>query len=300
LTFSLTPTAVYDDYWRFAAERHRAYLLRLVQPTPPWTDDPIISAYRFTNVFRAADRVSQYLIAEVQYGRGRSQDPIELFFRTMLFNLFKKIETWELLETALGPIDSSIDLELVSSELTTAMLRGDRIYTAAYIMPSPAFGYDKKHKNHLALLAHMLAQGLPAKLLRARSLREVYEAILAYSGIGPFLAYQYAIDLNYTAMLEFREDEFVVPGPGALDGIAKCFSDLDGATPTQVIHRMHETQEQEFARLGLRFGEISKYARMKHPSIRGVNDRLKIKQNYRVDPAPIPIPFFPPRWGINI
>ncbi|HZJ12657.1 MAG TPA: nucleotide kinase domain-containing protein [Methyloceanibacter sp.] len=31
-------------------------------------------SYPFTNAYRASDRVSQFLIREVQYGAGRSQD----------------------------------------------------------------------------------------------------------------------------------------------------------------------------------------------------------------------------------
>jgi len=53
--------------------------------------------------------------------------------------------------------------------------------------------------------------------------REVYERLLRYPGLGPFLAFQYAIDLNYSDLLDFDEDDFVVAGPGALDGISKCF-----------------------------------------------------------------------------
>ena len=37
--------------------------------------------------------------------------------------------------------------------------------------------------------------------------------------------------------LDFGEDEFVVPGPGALDGIKKCFADTGGLTPTAAIER---------------------------------------------------------------
>jgi hypothetical protein len=49
------PGPVYDSYWRFAAARHDVYLRRLRGEPPPWTDDPVIAAWRFTNVYRAAD-----------------------------------------------------------------------------------------------------------------------------------------------------------------------------------------------------------------------------------------------------
>ena len=64
-TLSVTP--VFDTYWRFAARRQSLFHRRVVGSLPPWTDDPILKFYRFTNVYRAADRVSQYLIRHVLY-----------------------------------------------------------------------------------------------------------------------------------------------------------------------------------------------------------------------------------------
>src|SRR2546430_9607468 len=74
------PTEVYETYWRFAAERQAIFFRRLAGLPAPWTSDPILARYKFTNVYRASDRVSQYLIRHVIY-RGR-QDPVEAFFRT--------------------------------------------------------------------------------------------------------------------------------------------------------------------------------------------------------------------------
>src|SRR3546814_3802481 len=83
-----------------------------------------------------------------------------------------------------------------------------------------------------------------------RSLRELYELLVSVESFGPFLAFQLTIDLNYSSALNFDEAEFVVPGPGALDGISKCFEDLGGLSPTDVIMEMTHIQEEEFARLG--------------------------------------------------
>jgi len=48
------------------------------------------------------------------------------------------------------------------------------------------------------------------------------------------------------------------------------------------------------------FCEISKYARIAHPTIAGLSGRTRIKQIYRRDPAPIAEPFYPPRWNLEI
>jgi len=75
------PSPVFESYWRFAAERHRIYEQRLRGLPAPWTADPVLSAYRFTNVFRAADRVSQFLIRDVIYRGDQTVD--EIVFRVL-------------------------------------------------------------------------------------------------------------------------------------------------------------------------------------------------------------------------
>ena len=314
----MTPTVVFDTYWRFAAERLVMFYRRYSDPAGPWTSDPILRSYRFTNAYRAADRVSQYLIAEVQAREDRPQAPRELFFRTMLFKIFNRIETWEALEDRFGPLEwRRLDLAKIDQALEELRLRGRKIYSAAYIMPSPALGHARKHSNHLALLKHMMEDRQPERVRQAPSLRSVYELILRYPGLGPFLAFQYTIDLNYSCMLDFEELEFVVAGPGALDGISKCFADTNGLSAEEVIHWVTDRQDAEFRRLGLDFPglfgrrlqpidcqnlfcEISKYARVAHPEIGGIANRTCIKQSYRPSNRPTPMPMFPERWGICV
>jgi hypothetical protein len=309
-------TAVYESYWHFAAERLRMYMRRLNHPDGPWTVDPVLRAHRFTNSYRVLDRVSQYLIREVQYRTDRSQSPAEVFFRTMMFKIFNKIETWELLENILGPLSwQSFDASAASRVLTDAMRRGQRIYSAAYIMPAPPFGKKFKHDNHLALLLAMMSDGLLGQIEKAQSLEEVYVALRNVPGFGSFLAFQYSIDLNYSSLIAFEEADFVVAGPGALDGISKCFTSTDGLTAEELIYLMVNIQEREFTRLGIDFPglfgrrlqpidcqnlfcEISKYARVAHPDATGISGRTRIKQSYHAG-DPLDQPVFPPRWGLT-
>lgn len=313
----ITTTIAYETYWRFAAERLAIFYRRCRDPVGPWTTDPILRAYRFTNVFRAADRVSQYLIRELQYRPDRSQEPGEVFFRTILFKIFNKIETWEALEYAHGPLSwRTVDLDAIDRTLSRLRAGDQRIYSAAYIMPAPPFGRARKHSNHLALIARMMAERLPDRLHQAPDLRTVYERILDYPGLGRFLAFQYAIDLNYSTLLDFDEADFVVAGPGALDGISKCFSATDARSPEEVIRWVTERQEIEFARRGLDFDglfgrrlqpidcqnlfcEISKYTRIAHPEIRGIANRQRIKQVYRRNDRDLPVLSFPPQWKLD-
>jgi hypothetical protein len=311
-------TAVYDSYWRFAAERQRVFYRRVLGTPWPWTENPVMAVYKFTNAYRASDRVSQYLIRRVIYRDDLPESADEVVFRILLFKLFNKIETWERLERALGPISfADYRFDRYDEVLSKAMADGQRIYSAAYIMPpgSSAFGCKAKHQNHLKLLEMMMAQALPAKLASARSMQKGFELLRAYPTIGDFLAYQFVTDVNYSGVTDFSEMDFVIPGPGARDGLRKCFADTGGLSDAELIRLMADRQDEECARLGLEFPslwgrplqlidcqnlfcEVDKYARVAHPEAAGLTGRTRIKQKFAAQAQPIKF-WYPPKWGIN-
>ncbi len=312
----IKPTEVFDTYWYFAAERQEIFFRKFEGRSSPWTQDPILLRHKFTNAYRASDRVSQYLIGNVIYTG--DQSPEELFFRILLFKVFNKISTWELLESQLGSITySEYTFEKYDHILTEALNSGLRIFSAAYIMPSGSstFGSSKKHRNYLKLLELLINDEVPKRITEMRSMRSAFELLRSYPLMGDFLAYQYVTDINYSTLTDFPESEFVIPGPGARDGIQKCFRDLGGLNEMDIIKMMTERQEKEFSRLGLEFKslwgrplqyidcqnlfcEVDKYARVAHPSISGKSNRKRIKQIYTAKKEPIKY-WYPPKWGIN-
>lgn len=310
---TLVVTPVFDTYWRFAYRRQQAFMRRALGAPPPWTDDPIIAAHRFTNAYRASDRVSQHLIRHVLYEGEQACE--ELFFRAVLFKLFNRIETWTELTGVLGPIRWRGFSLPKAARVLEAMRARAAIYSAAYIMPSPPFGAERKHVNHLRLLEHMMKDGAPAKVATAGSLEEVFRALRGYPSLGDFLAFQLTIDLNYSALVEFSEMDFVVAGPGARDGIRKCFADTAGLPEADIIRLMADLAEGEFERLGLPFQnlwgrplqlidcqnlfcEVDKYARVAHPEFAGDSGRTRIKQRFTAAPRVLP-QWYPPKWKIQ-
>src|SRR5204863_1668511 len=119
----------------------------------------------------------------------------------------------------------------------------------------------------------------------------------------------------YSQLTNFSEMSFVVPGPGAKNGIRKCFQTLGGLNEVDMIRLMADRQEEEFSRLGLDFRslwgrplqlidcqnlfcEVDKYARLAHPDVAGVSRRSRIKQRFAPSADPI-LYWYPPKWGIN-
>jgi hypothetical protein len=310
----LRATAVFDTYWRFATKRQHLFFARQSGP-PPWTADLVLRSFRFTNAYRAADRVSQYLIRNVIYDQER--DVQETFFRIILFKLFNRIETWEALTAAFGEVRwATFNIDDYTRVLDVLLGRGDRIYSAAYIMPPPKLGGVRKHENHLRLLRLMMNDRVPHRVAESASLRQVFETLKEYPSLGNFLAFQLAIDINYSRIINFSEMDFVVAGPGACDGIRKCFSDTDGLSEQDVISAMADIADQEFERLGLDFPtlwgrplqlidlqnlfcEVDKYARVLHPAVKGNSGRSRIKQRFAARPKPLP-QFYPPKWKLDV
>jgi hypothetical protein len=100
---------IYNLYWYFASERQRAFERRVAGMPWPWTDDPIIQIFKFCNVFRAADRVSQYMIRHVCY-HGEPCSPEDRLFQIVAFRTFSKIETWRSVRDFLGRYPTLDDL----------------------------------------------------------------------------------------------------------------------------------------------------------------------------------------------
>lgn len=308
------PTKVFDSYWKFAAERQEIFFARLEGKAQPWTSDHVLREYKFTNAYRASDRVSQYLIKNVIYSGSFTDE--DLLFRVVLFKLFNKIETWEEIERRCGPIAwSNYSFLGYDEALASAMSRGERIYSAAYIMAATKEVGAKKHQMHLRLLEKMISDQVAAKLRASTSMQQAFSLLRSCPMIGDFLAYQYLVDLNYSPLLSFSEMDFVMPGPGAVDGIAKCFSDLSGWTTADIIRAATETQAEQFERRGIDFRslwgrplqlidcqnlfcEIDKYSRVMHPEFSGHSGRTKIKQRFSPNVSPVR-PWYPPKWGIN-
>ena len=239
-----------------------------------------------------------------------------MLFRIILFKLFNKEATWELLVNEFGNITlKEFNFEIYSKVLNEATLKGVKIYNDAYIScANKAFGYDRKHDNHLALLNKMFNEDkIASKIKACKTMKEAFDIIKSYPLIGNFMAYQLVTDINYSEVVDWREDEFTVAGPGSLRGIKKCFIDNGDMSNEDIIRYMYEHQDEEFKRLNLDFKrigdrplqlidcqnifcELDKYCREKVPELK--SNRTKIKKKYVSKKGKIEY-MYPPKWGVN-
>jgi hypothetical protein len=309
---------IFQYYFYFIQERMNIFWNRYEGREKPWTQDPIFKTYKFTNVYRACDRVSQYLIKNVVYNNDYNFSDRDILFRIILFKIFNKIETWEYLEKKLGVIKLDNFIINDTNRLLSERRNQFPIFNNAYMMTGTHSLYNHlnyKHEKWLQMVNDELIKAkIFEKVLSAKSMEQVYYLLRNCSFIGDFLAYQYTIDFNYSPVINFSEDSFVKAGIGAIRGIKKCFTSLDGKSYEDVIRYTHENfdkfQEKfrynDFKNLFGRnltlidiqncFCETDKYLRAKVPELQV--DNVRIKQKYKESPKLIDL-FFPPKWGLN-
>lgn len=306
---------VFDLYWYFACERQNIFWKKINGDPAPWTHDKILQEYKFCNSYRVNDRVSQYLLKNVIYN-GNNYNYEDMLFRIILFKLFNKESTWELLSKNFGDILlKNFNTKKYSIVLENAISNGTKIYNDAYIScANKAFGYDRKHDNHLALLDKMFnIDKMQDKIIKCNTMQDAFNIIKGYPLIGNFMAYQLVTDINYSAFVNWKENEFTVAGPGSLRGIKKCFIDKGTMTNEDIIKYMYMHQDEEFRRLNLNFKrignrplqlidcqnifcELDKYCRQALPDLK--SNRTKIKKHYVPKKDKIEY-IYPPKWEIS-
>ena len=308
----------YRYYFYFFQERMKIFWRRYEGLESSLTDDPILAKHKFTNVYRAQDRVSQYLIRNVILEKEKQFSDVDNLLRIIVFKIFNNINTWEYLEGRLGEISiKTFNVDLITA-LLDERIKQVAIFSPAYMMTGSHAKYNmyaRKHEKWLRMVEKELLLGKGfERIVEAKSLEEVYNILLQCSFIGEFLAYQYAIDFNYSSVINFDENSFVKAGIGAIRGIRKCFTDIGKYTFEDCIKYTQDHFDNYQQRYGYTefknlfgrepqlidlqncFCETDKYLRVKMPELLVGNRRIKQK----FDSPKETIQFlFPEKWGIN-
>ncbi|MET0106057.1 MAG: nucleotide kinase domain-containing protein [Sedimenticola sp.] len=308
----------FQHYFHFMEERMDIFWRKLESPEEPLTTDPIFQEYKFTNVYRASDRVSQYLIAEVIEKQDGNEAPENVLLRILLFKIFNRIDTWSFLTETVPEIRvDNFDPHELSKLLATRM-QNQPIFSPAYIMTATGKGYSHlkyKHERWLSMVKKEIIDSASLeRILEAKSLQEVYDILRECTFIGPFLAYQYAIDMNYSDAIDFDENSFVMAGIGAQRGIKKCFTSLHGYTYEDAIRYVLDNIDAYRERYGKQlsalpnrqptlidlqncFCETDKYLRVKLPELNQGNTRIKQRYKKTLDEIKFT---FPKKWNVSL
>jgi hypothetical protein len=91
-----------------------------------------------------------------------------------------------------------------------------------------------------------------------------YNSILKFYGIGPFLAYQIAVDIGYHFPQVYDESSHVVAGPGCKRGLSNLFIDPGKMTEHEQMQWLVNDQERGLQAAGENVDELFSDQPLKH------------------------------------
>lgn len=272
---SILCTDLVKQFFAYARERHYIYLRRVAGDPPPWTEDPILQRYKFTNVYREVDRVTRWCRQHVRE-RYHTQ-PAHLLMGLVIFRWFNRIETGEAIfsqrnlwlgadyssnETAFDRYMSTWDTSCLRESILKFVGKKGPWVTGAYTINTRSAGLGLNKLDGVLRLIDIFARKdveEQAHLMVSRRGRYTLQEFCRWAQVdapcmGPFMAYEVACDLRWTPLLDRAPDilTWANPGPGAQRGIRRLMGDEDKHA---VGRAMSEDEALEAMRLLLKFSE---------------------------------------------
>jgi len=212
----------------FVRERETIRLKRHLGELAPWTDDPILAKYRFCNVRRGDDRVSQWLLKKY-YPRFDPRG--DLWFAAAVARLINWPPTlaWLMERSVTCDMVDAYDAHDFSRELEKYHHENPgKTYTGAYMLYAGGRQARFKGMAKADFIAHHLLAGLTVSrdiirlAVSSRSVEATVTALQHSFGISSFMAGQVAADLTYLPLQlgQARDLYTWAPrGPGSLRGL---------------------------------------------------------------------------------
>lgn len=319
---------VYYLYW--CRERMEIFWNRHEGSRPPYTEDEILRDNKFCNVYRILDRSSQYMMQNVIVDEDK-YNPIDMFWRILLYKHFNIPQTWEFLKKQFGDITLDIPFEDLSNALVKYQDGGNTIYSNAYMMTAcfmknerimKQYGIKPNSRKHEAYLQifkyHLFDSGLFLEILQSKNIHELFDKIRSIVTVGDFLSYQYTQDLCYSELFNFDLNDLCAAGPGTIRGIERTFH-IEGKPDYEAIvkwvYKEFDNLLEDYNIEGFRpipgwnpqvpdlsncFCETDKYLRVScfGNSSKGIKGK-RMKNSFKENKQKINY-IFPKKWGIKL
>jgi hypothetical protein len=224
----------------FALEREAIRLRRAAGQPKPWTDDPILRAYRFCNIRREDDAVTIWI--RQNWREPHAADP-DLYFAICVARLVNWPETLAEIGWPV-PWDAGYFIRIMQRRKQY----GEKVYSSAYMVRGGAPGVDK---------AVFQANDIFSPLWKARerlrpkagdTLNSWHMLLAQFYGLGSFLAAQVVADVKYTEPLRSAGDwfTFAASGPGSRRGLNRALGRAVNAPWTEEEWRLEHRRLGEW------------------------------------------------------
>lgn len=219
----------YHDFFRFVREREQVRLRKEAGSLRPWTKDPILHEYKFTNVFRDHDWTTRKL-QETFYGPHFNDSPYDILINAALFRYFG---TFEFAEAVGWQTFENFDFDGIVQTAADRLSEGKRVFTGAYVITNQGIKAPKQEVvvYHFLKDLYIEAPSVVKMMQKTRNWQAVAAAMSKITGFGGtgFMTKEITLDTMLTGFW----GNSIHQNSGELhNGIPKSFpEDIDSWTP---------------------------------------------------------------------
>lgn len=203
-----------DMVLKFIQARHDIYLRRKLGQVPPWTEDPILSEYRFCNVYRELDKVTIWIHQNWLKPNLRNPD---VWFAMVVARFLNHPDTLQ---------DIGFPVPFKPFSLMSACAErkglGKQVFTGAYIIHADIKSVGVPKPEYLTDKVFMPLWNARKKL-RPKSgepLEAFFGRLRQFHDMGSFMSAQVVADVKWS-LPPFTPDwwTFAASGPGSKRGL---------------------------------------------------------------------------------
>lgn len=223
------------EFYEFIEERLDIYVRKNRGDSFPWTQDRTLQKHKFCNAQRHLDEGSQVLIREVIYND--SLNDIEKIKNIIFYRMFNTRNHFDIF----GIVSNwTYEKQGMINHAEDALKRGLKIFNNAYAIRAP----KPKYKNIIETLSNVnyIKIRHALKYFDPDSCIKVIKEEVKHC--GDFIAGQIYLDCTYDKNLTtWTGEDFLIVGPGALEGLKLMYGEyFGGRDPESIIRHLWEYQ----------------------------------------------------------
>lgn len=242
-------------------ERQNVWKKRFIdKQKAPWTNNPILRDYKFTNVYRDLDNHSQWQIKNIILDDKLSLK--DYIWKIMVFRYFNQPLTFEFAKATYGWRNGIPSYDQYNEDEFAEMIQGVRDsggnpFTNAYLinsMAAPGKSRDYCYTRLVMPHLHKNLVNLIRIIVSAKKPEEIITYLNTFPSVSDFIAHEFYQDLTYIAkytdrkIMKFDQNDYTNVGPGASLGIRLIFPSLKGREQKQGIYWLRDMAEEQLSK----------------------------------------------------